>query len=213
MARKSPDTSATLYKVGTKKKGNDENIWIVIELANGIKRWKLFKKPTKKSDKITTDKTTSKTDKTPSKSDKTQSKTDKTTSKSDKTQSKSDKTPSKSKKTDILTNYKMTQLGLLFLDFIEDDSLLPNSPEDVANLDKDIAHLWQVLKKHNFVKTVPKTKYQTETYYLHSEHFTYLVNTAFEINGEGKYFYEPGKITDQGKKLIIQELIKMKFIE
>ena len=42
--RPSPTSSATLYKVNTKKKGNDNNIWIVTENKNGIKRWKLYKK-------------------------------------------------------------------------------------------------------------------------------------------------------------------------
>jgi hypothetical protein len=48
--RKSPTESATLYKVGTKKNGNDGNVWIVSENINNVKRWKLFRKPsTKKS--------------------------------------------------------------------------------------------------------------------------------------------------------------------
>ena len=42
--RKSPIQSATLYKIGTKKKGNDNNIWIITENKNGVKRWKLYKK-------------------------------------------------------------------------------------------------------------------------------------------------------------------------
>lgn len=42
--RKSPFQSATLYKVGTKKRGIDKNIWIVVINKNKIKRWKLFKK-------------------------------------------------------------------------------------------------------------------------------------------------------------------------
>ena len=29
--RKSPEQSATLYKLGTKKTGNDENKWIIVE--------------------------------------------------------------------------------------------------------------------------------------------------------------------------------------
>lgn len=40
MTRPSPTESATKYKVGTKKKGNDNNTWIVIKTKNGIKRWK-----------------------------------------------------------------------------------------------------------------------------------------------------------------------------
>lgn len=42
--RKGPEQSATLYKVGTKKTGNDGNKWIIAETTNGIKRWKLYKK-------------------------------------------------------------------------------------------------------------------------------------------------------------------------
>ena len=45
--RLSPTQSATLYKLGAKKKGNDGNIWTVIETKNGIKRWRLYRKPTK----------------------------------------------------------------------------------------------------------------------------------------------------------------------
>lgn len=44
MLRPSPTDSATLYKIGTKKKGNDNNMWIVVKNVNGIKRWKLYKK-------------------------------------------------------------------------------------------------------------------------------------------------------------------------
>ncbi len=39
--RPSPSASATLFKVGTVKKGNDGNMWSVIETKNGVKRWKL----------------------------------------------------------------------------------------------------------------------------------------------------------------------------
>ena len=42
--RKSPEKSASLYKIGTKKKGNDNNMWIIIENKNGVKRWILHKK-------------------------------------------------------------------------------------------------------------------------------------------------------------------------
>jgi hypothetical protein len=38
--RPSPSNSATAYKVGTKKKGNDGNTWIVVINANSVKRWK-----------------------------------------------------------------------------------------------------------------------------------------------------------------------------
>lgn len=38
--RPSPSESATIFKVGTKKKGNDKNIWIIVINKDGIKRWK-----------------------------------------------------------------------------------------------------------------------------------------------------------------------------
>ena len=42
--RPSPSESATLFKIGTKKKGNDGNIYIIVTNKNGVKRWKLHKK-------------------------------------------------------------------------------------------------------------------------------------------------------------------------
>lgn len=38
--RPSPSDSATLYAVGTEKKGNDGNIWIIAKDKNGVHRWK-----------------------------------------------------------------------------------------------------------------------------------------------------------------------------
>ncbi len=38
--RKGPSESATSFKVGTEKKGNDGNMWVITEDKNGIKRWK-----------------------------------------------------------------------------------------------------------------------------------------------------------------------------
>lgn len=52
MPRKSPTESATLFKVGTKKKGNDGNMWEVKTTKTGVKRWtkvKEIKKPKGKS--------------------------------------------------------------------------------------------------------------------------------------------------------------------
>ena len=42
--KKSPDKSATLYKIGTKKIGNDGNTWIIVENKNNVKKWQLYKK-------------------------------------------------------------------------------------------------------------------------------------------------------------------------
>jgi hypothetical protein len=43
--RPSPSESATKFKVGTKKKGNDGNMWVIIEDKNGVKRWKKKNRP------------------------------------------------------------------------------------------------------------------------------------------------------------------------
>ena len=37
--RPSPSQSATIFKVGTKKKGNDGNMWIIKKNKNGVNRW------------------------------------------------------------------------------------------------------------------------------------------------------------------------------
>ena len=37
--RKAPTHSATKYNIGTRKKGNDGNIWKVVKNKNNIKRW------------------------------------------------------------------------------------------------------------------------------------------------------------------------------
>src|ERR1044071_1377084 len=44
MDRPSPSKSATLFKVGTKKKGNDGNVWIIKENSKGVKKWYLYRK-------------------------------------------------------------------------------------------------------------------------------------------------------------------------
>lgn len=38
--RPSPSDSATIFKTGTTKKGNDGNMWTVVETDSGVKRWK-----------------------------------------------------------------------------------------------------------------------------------------------------------------------------
>ena len=50
--RKSPSESATEFKVGTKKKGNDGNMWKITKTISGTHRWV----------KILTSKKASKTD-------------------------------------------------------------------------------------------------------------------------------------------------------
>ena len=47
--RKSPTESATLYKVGPKKIGNDGNKWIIVENKNNVKKWQLYNRRIKES--------------------------------------------------------------------------------------------------------------------------------------------------------------------
>jgi hypothetical protein len=56
--RPSPSESATLFKVGIKKTGNDGNKWIITENTNGVKRWKLYKKQTTTKEQTTIKKET-----------------------------------------------------------------------------------------------------------------------------------------------------------
>ena len=49
--RPSPNKSATLYKVGIIKTGNDGNKWVIVENKNGVKKWQKHKIVTNK-DKI-----------------------------------------------------------------------------------------------------------------------------------------------------------------
>ena len=37
--RKRPASSATKFSLGTKKKGNDGNMWKIVQNKNGTKRW------------------------------------------------------------------------------------------------------------------------------------------------------------------------------
>jgi predicted molibdopterin-dependent oxidoreductase YjgC len=53
-SRKAPSKSATLFKNGTIKKGNDGNKWVIVTTSNGIRRWK------KMSTGVSTTKTTKK---------------------------------------------------------------------------------------------------------------------------------------------------------
>jgi DNA-binding transcriptional ArsR family regulator len=53
--RQGPIESATLFSIGTIKKGNDGNKWVIIETSAGIHRWKQVKtgKPSKTSNNKT----------------------------------------------------------------------------------------------------------------------------------------------------------------
>ena len=52
MTRKGPTASATIFPVGTEKRGNDGNIWVIVQNKNGVNRWqksssKVFSKVSK----------------------------------------------------------------------------------------------------------------------------------------------------------------------
>ena len=47
--RLAPTQSATLYKLGTRKRGNDDNMWSIVKNKNGVKRWKKTTKTSRKS--------------------------------------------------------------------------------------------------------------------------------------------------------------------
>ena len=47
--RKGPEESATKFSVGTKKKGNDGNMWVIVKNKNGVKRWQKKTNKTRKS--------------------------------------------------------------------------------------------------------------------------------------------------------------------
>jgi len=49
--RMSPSESATVFIVGTRRKGNDSNMWIIIETIKGVKRWKKIIRETNKTKK------------------------------------------------------------------------------------------------------------------------------------------------------------------
>lgn len=52
VVRKSPSKSATIFPVGTIKKGNDGNKWKVVETKNGTKRWQIVKSGSNKYKKF-----------------------------------------------------------------------------------------------------------------------------------------------------------------
>lgn len=61
--RKGPSESATKYKVGTRKLGNDGNMWIIKKAVNGVQRWaKIKNSSTKKIKSKSINKTLSKKD-------------------------------------------------------------------------------------------------------------------------------------------------------
>lgn len=61
--RKGPSESATKYKVGTRKLGNDGNMWIIKKAVNGVQRWaKIKNSSTKKIKSKSINKTVSKKD-------------------------------------------------------------------------------------------------------------------------------------------------------
>ena len=53
-ARKGPTASATAFNVGTKKKGNDGNYWIVVATKANVHKWQKITKTMKTSTKSST---------------------------------------------------------------------------------------------------------------------------------------------------------------
>lgn len=49
--RKGPEESATKFSIGTRKKGNDGNAWVITETNKGTQRWQRTKKKSKKKSK------------------------------------------------------------------------------------------------------------------------------------------------------------------
>ena len=47
--RKGPTSSATKFSIGTRKKGNDGNTWVITETKKGTQRWQITKKSKKKT--------------------------------------------------------------------------------------------------------------------------------------------------------------------
>jgi hypothetical protein len=45
--RKAPSASATLFKKGTMKKGNDGNKWMIVVDTRGVQRWQKITSSTK----------------------------------------------------------------------------------------------------------------------------------------------------------------------
>lgn len=54
--RKGPASSATKFSLGTKKKGNDGNMWKIVQNKNGTKRWLKISNKSNKSNNITSKK-------------------------------------------------------------------------------------------------------------------------------------------------------------
>jgi len=44
MVRKSPQQSATKFRIGTRKRGNDGTLWTITAIKNGTRRWTKTKK-------------------------------------------------------------------------------------------------------------------------------------------------------------------------
>lgn len=62
MVRQGPSKSATLYTLGTRKRGNDNNMWEIVVNVKGIPRWKkISRKPSKKISRKTSKKKSRKT--------------------------------------------------------------------------------------------------------------------------------------------------------
>lgn len=119
--RKSPTSSATLYKVGAKKTGNDGNIWQVTTTSNNTKRWQLVRKTDYKKKSLSKMSNQSKKGKSTSKTitkTKSASKKGKSISKSKNTSKKGKriyKSTSKNKIASIIASIKESKSGSKYL--------------------------------------------------------------------------------------------------
>ena len=54
MVRKSPQESATKFRIGTRKRGNDGSLWTITSTKNGTRRWTKTRKRIQPETTITT---------------------------------------------------------------------------------------------------------------------------------------------------------------
>ena len=106
-------------------------------------------------------------------------------------------------------NYKITKNGLILIEFIENEELFPNSPDDVKKFNKDYKNVWKLMLENNVVNIHPSTEMLEETYSLN---WLYEINVLFEIVGKPKYFYEPRVLKKEGKENILELLEHLELI-
>lgn len=176
--RKGPSESATKYKVGTKKIGNDGNMWIIKKTSNGTHRWNKIKNNSTK--KI---KSKSKTKSKSKSKSKTKSKS-KSNSKIDKTISKKNITLEKLKQ--LKKKYNITVNG---------------SKADLAN------GLWKVrrsaINKSDLLQILPLLKKENKN---QVEKLLKDINTKPVNNYKGMWKPLPKPISNMSREELIKNL-------